>query len=229
LNVGLGVAKAPIVAFTDDDCTVPDDWLTKAEALLDRHQDVVMAFGDLAAHHHDPTQVFIPYTRNDQFEIVKGVRGATPIGGAGANLIARRSVFDTIGTWDESIGPGSRFRAAEEFDIYYRTIAAGGAVARDPDLVTIHYGARSYADGSGQELLRAYGYGIGAVIGKHLRLGDLRILGPASRIIGRDVRVVMQSLRNRRLAGLGPLAYKCRGILAGLLRRVDRRRRVFTS
>ena len=88
----------------------------------------------------------------------------------------------------------------EEFDIYYRTIAAGGAVARDPDLVAIH-----------------------------LRLGDLRMLAPASRIIGRDLAVVMQSFRHRRLAGLGPLAYKCRGIAAGLLRRVDRRRRVFAS
>ena len=229
LNVGLSAVKAPIVAFTDDDCTVPDDWLIKAEALLDRHRDVVMAFGDLAADHHDPSEVFIPFTRHERFEIMKGVRSAAPIGGAGANLIARRSVFDTIGTWDESIGPGSRFRAAEEFDIYYRTIAAGGAVARDPDLVAIHYGARSYADGSGQDLLRTYAYGIGAVIGKHLRLGDLRMLAPASRIIGRDLAVVMQSFRHRRLAGLGPLAYKCRGIAAGLLRRVDRRRRVFAS
>ncbi len=180
LNVGLSAAKAPIVAFTDDDCTVPDDWLVKAEAVLDRHRDVVMVFGDLAADHHDPTKVFIPSGRHERFEIVKGVHFALPIGGPGANMFARRSVFDTIGAWDESIGPGSRFHAAEEFDIFYRTIAVGGAVARDPDLVTIHYGARSYADGSGQALLRSYGYGIGAVIGKHLRLGDLRILAPAS-------------------------------------------------
>jgi glycosyltransferase involved in cell wall biosynthesis len=229
LNVGLAAARSPTVAFTDDDCTVPSDWLAKAEMLLERHSDVGMAFGELTPIPHDPSEVFVPAGRYQHFEIVRGRRANRVEGGPGANMISRRSVFDAIGTWDELIGPGSRFPACEEWDMYYRALAAGIAVAKDPDLVTIHWGARPYADGSGRRLLRAYAYGQGAVMGKHLRLGDLRMLGPGSRLLLEDLRVIVQSLRHRRLAGVGVFAHKLRGIAAGLLTPVDRRRHVFRA
>src|SRR5690606_7755191 len=122
-----------------------------------------------------------------RFRVVAGANHADVRGGAGANMVARRSLFQHIGEYDELIGPGSRFAACEEYDIYYRALAAGARVAMDPELVTTHWGVRSYDDGSGQLLKRQYAYGEGAVLAKHLRLRDVHIVGPACRIVIGDV------------------------------------------
>lgn len=229
LNVALGVARGEILAFTDDDCTVPADWLSKAEAVLAGHPEVAMVFGDLVPMEHDPTTAFVPPAALGRFRVIEGAHHADQRGGAGANMIARRSLFRRIGGYDELIGPGSRFAACEEYDIYYRALAAGLRVAMDPDLVTTHWGIRSYGDGSGQLLKRRYAYGEGAVIAKHLRLGDRHIMGPAWRIVLGDVGFAARSLAHGRMTGLGTLAYKCRGMASGLCTPVDRGRRVFAS
>ena len=121
------------------------------------------------------------------------------------------------------------FLSCEEFDIYYRTLATGQAVAFAPELTTTHWGVRSYADGSGQMLKRWYAYGEGAVIGKHLRMGDYRMAVVAARITVEDLRVVARSLRHRHLTGLGQLAYKWRGLVQAVIAPVDRRRHVFSG
>jgi glycosyltransferase involved in cell wall biosynthesis len=229
LNLGLAAARADLVAFTDDDCTVPADWLARVETLFTRRPDVAMAFGELRPVPHDPSQVFVPPAELHEFKVVSDPRKSHVRGGSGGNMAARRSVFEAIGGYDERIGPGSEFRACEEYDVYYRVLASGQAVAFSPELVTTHWGARSYADGSGQLLKRWYAYGEGAVIGKHLRMGDRRMAGVAARITAEDLRVLGESLRHRRLTGLGQLAYKVRGLARAVTVPVDRRRQVFMA
>lgn len=229
LNLGVAQARAGIVAFTDDDCTVPTDWLTGVEAFFAREPEVAMVFGELRPVPHDPSQVFVPPAELDEFRIIRDARQSHVRGGSGANMAARRQVFDVIGGYDERIGPGAEFHACEEYDIYYRTLASGHAVAFAPELTTTHWGERSYADGSGQMLKRWYAYGEGAVIGKHLRLRDRRMAGVAARITAQDLRVLGASLRRRRLTGLGQMAYKVRGLARAVTVPVDRRRQVFSS
>ncbi|MCU1504489.1 MAG: glycosyl transferase family 2 [Ilumatobacteraceae bacterium] len=227
LNEGMAMVRAPIIAFTDDDCVVPTDWLRRGEAVLIAHPQVSLVFGDLLPVEHDMSAAFVPVAEFDRFRIVAGRRSAVVRGGAGADMFARRSLFDTIGRYDELIGPGSRFRACEEFDIYYRALAAGAEVAYDPDITVVHDGARPYADGSGQMLKRWYAFGEGAVIAKHLRLHDTGIVRPAAQIIGSDLRSVVKNVSHRRMAGVGVLGYKCWGLLSGLPTGVDRRHRVY--
>lgn len=229
LNLGVESAGAELVAFTDDDCTVPPDWLDRVESLFAGHPDVAMAFGELRPVPHDPSQVFVPPAELHEFKIIRDPRSGHVRGGSGGNMAARRTVFDAIGRYDERIGPGSEFHACEEYDIYYRVLASGHAVAFSPELTTTHWGVRSYADGSGQMLKRWYAYGEGAVIGKHLRMGDRRMAGVAARITAQDLRVLGASLRRRRLTGLGQLAYKWRGLAHAVTVPVDRRRQVFAG
>ena len=108
----------------------------------------------------------MPWHKIDEFEIVHRVRRGQARGGAGANMAARRSVFEAIGLWDEQIGPGSRFQSSEEGDFIFRALTGGQPVARVPDLWVTHWGGRPWADGSGNGLLRSYAYGKGTVIGK---------------------------------------------------------------
>jgi glycosyltransferase involved in cell wall biosynthesis len=229
LNIGLAAASSDLLAFTDDDCTVPADWLERVEDVFARHPDVAMAFGELRPIPHDPSEVFVTPVELQEFRVVRNTRAAHVRGGAGANMAARRHVFDAIGPYDERIGPGSEFHACEEYDVYYRTLAAGRAVAFTPEVTTTHWGVRSYADGTGQLLKRRYAYGEGAVIGKHLRMGDPRMALVGARITAEDLRFVLSNLRQRRLTGLGQLIYKWQGLIRALLSRVDRRRRVFTG
>src|SRR5690349_15439545 len=53
LNLGLSRATAPILAFTDDDCTLPVDWLTQALACFERNETAGIAFGSVIAAEHD--------------------------------------------------------------------------------------------------------------------------------------------------------------------------------
>ncbi len=171
--------------------------------------------------------MFVPPATFEHFQLVAKPSAAYVRGGAGADMFARRSLFDAVGGYDEMIGPGSRFGACEEFDLYYRALAAGQVVAFVPDLVTTHWGARPYADGSGRMLKRWYAYGEGTVIGKHLRAGDPHMALVLVRITGQDIAYVAESLWHRRLAGIGQVAYKWRGLGRGLATKVDRRRGVF--
>lgn len=229
LNRALELSRADVLAFTDDDCTVPPDWLRRCEDVLTRYPHVSLVFGSLQPIEHDPTTVFVPPATFDGFRIVDKASRAHLRGGAGADMVARRSLYHAIGGYDEMIGPGSRFGACEEFDIYYRALAADLPVAFDPELATMHWGARPYADGSGRMLKRWYAYGEGAVIGKHLRAGDPRMAVVFLRITGQDAVYIAESLWHRRLAGIGQLAYKWRGLGRGLVTKVDRRRGVFVA
>ena len=181
LNIGMAATHGDLVAFTDDDCTVACDWLDGIEELFAQHPEVAMAFGEVRSAPHDASQVFVPQVEIEKFRIVRDARLGHIRGGGGGNMAARRSVFDAIGGYDERIGPGSQFHACEEYDIYYRVLATGWAVAFAPEFTTTHWGERSYADGSGQLIKRWYAYGEGAVIGKHLRMGDRRMAGVAAR------------------------------------------------
>jgi hypothetical protein len=78
-------------------------------------------------------------------------------------------------------------------------------------------------------LKRWYGYGEGAVIGKHLRMGDRRMAVVAARIMLDDLRFVATNLLHSRVTGLGQLLYKWRGLARALVARVDRRRQLFSG
>ncbi len=227
LNEGIRASSAPLLAFTDDDCTVHFDWLRLGEAMLERHEDVGLVFGALVACPHDPAQLFVPEFRPDTFRVVRGLRNVHIRGGAGANMFARREVFAATGPFDERIGPGERYRSCEEYDLYYRVLKAGFAVARDPHNPVTHWGARPYGDGSGQRLLRNYYYGEGVVLAKHLRCGDIAAALAIGRIAAEQVGDTLSNLLQRRLTGAGRFAYWMRGLAAGSTAHVRKKQRLF--
>ena len=226
LNAGIAAATAPVIAFTDDDCTVPAQWLRRGEAVFERHPEVSLLFGDLKPMEHDPEVLFVPGTMLGRFEILQGWSAVVRRGGAGANCFARRALFDVVHGWDEMIGPGSRFAGCEEFDLYYRTATAGLAIAYVPSVEVVHWGARSYADHSAEALLDSYAYGEGGVVTKHVRLGDVRILWHLLKMYVGDA---LYCLANRDLRGLRMARSRLRGLADAMTCRIDRGNRVFRS
>jgi hypothetical protein len=226
LNAGIDAAAAPTLAFTDDDCTVPAQWLSKGTGMLERYPELSLLFGDLKPMEHDPEKVFVPGGTLGRFQILAGRAALMGRGGAGANCFAPRRLFEVIGGWDELIGPGSRFRSCEEFDLYYRTAAAGLSIARVPSIEVVHWGARPCDDGSAETLLLDYAYGEGGVVGKHLRLGDLRILWQLVKMYRDDA---LYCIAERDASGVRYARRRSRGLAEALARRVDHDRGVFRA
>jgi glycosyltransferase involved in cell wall biosynthesis len=228
LNVGMSFASGRYFAFTDDDCTVPADWLARGVALMDSRPDVDLVYGALNAMPHDSAEVFVPGFTPQLMQEISGASRARIRGGAGANMFARRELFAKIGPFDTIIGPGALFPSCEEYDIYYRALRAGRKVLRDPDNGVLHWGARPYADGSGQRLKRNYRYGEGAVLAKHVRAGDLAAVRVSTAILGEYVSEAAYNFRHGRRTGFGLLAYWLAGFGRGLLTPVDAKRRLFS-
>jgi glycosyltransferase involved in cell wall biosynthesis len=220
LNLGLSRSSAELVAFTDDDCTLPEDWLATAVRLMLEHPDVGILFGNLTPTPHDPERCFIPAIEFDRPRVHRGpLLWSRGLLGMGANMIIRRSVFDTIGLFDEDLGPGGPHLTGEEVEITYRALQHGFEVQQRPELRVVHWGARPLAGGVAKQLINSGYFAVGSGYGKHLRSGDVRTVGVVMHelawVLSLTTRALLTNQRPLHIRRLGLLS---RGIVAGLRR-----------
>ena len=180
-NTGIAATTGAIIAFLDDDCTAPEDWLTQAVAVFARHSRAALVFGALqpadgltewSALGWTPARVI-----KEEFEasVVNNVRHRLQLPrliGNGACLFVRRDLATVSGGFDVHLGPGTHFPSSEDGDPPYRALMAGYSVVGSPSIVVEHHGLRDYASGAAARLLRSYSYGAGAWLMKLLRVGD---------------------------------------------------------
>lgn len=169
-NVAIARSSGEVLAFTDDDCVAPPDWLRQIEHVFGLHADVDLLYG----------QVLLP-------DELRGVPGVVPtlsittrhrisrqngfvIYGMGANFAARRRLFDIVGGFDEILGGGGPLRSSQDFDFQYRVYRAGLVTLLEPTVRIDHYGLRTFEDWP--KTMAAYGVGNGGFYMKHLRCGD---------------------------------------------------------
>jgi GT2 family glycosyltransferase len=230
LNEAMEFASGHLFAFTDDDCTVPPDWLTRGHEHLEALPEVDLIYGALLGIPHNPSLWFVPGFFPARLEIVSGAARARYRGGAGANMFARRELFQRIGGFDEAIGPGAPFRSCEEYDIYYRALRAGAQVLRDPENAVLHWGRRAHSDGSSRLLLQGYFFGEGAVLAKHVRSRDLVALRISLIIALWELgHLVCSRLVRRDRSGIDLAARWFAGFGRGLRTPVDASRRLFAT
>lgn len=172
-NECIKVARSDTLAFTDDDCTAPPDWLATGLDLLERYPQVGYIFGQMLPGECDPSEYYIPERLIQREERLRGrpwqqYRKL----GIGGNMFARRSSFEKAGLFDELMGPGRPLLMGEEFDLTYRCLKREIPVLLAPTLQIVHWGARRVADGEGRRLVLAGYFGLGAGIGRNLRRGD---------------------------------------------------------
>jgi GT2 family glycosyltransferase len=114
--------------------------------------------------------------------------------GTGGNFAASRAWLDRVGRFDQRLGAGSPGRAAEDADLIYRLLRAGGVVRYDPAAVVYHERLT--------EALRlrsrwTYGFGIAAACGLWLRRGDLSALGLLGTWAGKQLVLLAGALARR--------------------------------
>jgi glycosyltransferase involved in cell wall biosynthesis len=224
-NVGIEQSSAPLLAFTDDDCVAPPDWLTSIERAFNRHPDVEMLYGQtLAAPALRGASGVLPSLEIEREEKLGAAQGFR-IYGMGANFALRRSLIGRIGAFDEALGGGGPLRSSQDFDLQFRAYRAGATCLLSPDVWVDHYGIREGAAWRNTQV--AYGVGDGAFYMKHIRCGDalaLRLL--AARILRLSIRVLLNPLR-RRPTQWPYLRSYFTGMHLSLKYRVNRRRRLY--
>lgn len=134
-NAGIAAARAPIIAFTDDDIRVAPDWVATLTRLFGQHPDVECVGGPvlpiwevppprwLDARHWSPTAV------TDYGPASFEISAARPRCLLTSNLAFRRRVFDRIG------GFSPDFPRGQDHELQLRFWLAGGRAIYSPHLV----------------------------------------------------------------------------------------------
>ncbi|HYO46175.1 MAG TPA: glycosyltransferase, partial [Gemmatimonadota bacterium] len=223
-NLAITRTDTDLVAITDDDCEVPGDWLDQIARGFALDPRVGVVFGAVAAGEHDAAAGYVPaYSRDAPF-LARSPRDKWRIEGMGACMAIRRSTWESLGGFDERLGPGADFPAAGEGDFAYRALRSRWWIYDTPAIEVLHHGFRSTAEG--RVLLVRYARGTGAMMIKHLRCGT----PGAARLLGR---MAWRWARRRRPLGLrlgsddtpaGRLGGFARGFAAGAVARIDRDR-----
>jgi GT2 family glycosyltransferase len=125
-NSGWRAARAPLVAFTDDDCVPQPSWLSEALAVSDRNPGAIVQ-GRTAPN---PSEL----GRRGVFSRTITVDTLGPQYEA-CNIFYPRAVLERVGGFDEIFG---RFSAGEDTDLAWRALEAGGNSAFAPDALVFH-------------------------------------------------------------------------------------------
>lgn len=135
-NSGWRLARAPLVAFTDDDCLPEPRWLTEG----------------LSAHHAQPGAVIQGRTLPNPAEMAQdGLFSRTVrVERLGpqyetCNVFYPRAVLRSLGGFDERFGSSSA--GGEDTDLAWRAIEAGTLTVFAPDAIVCHAVERLGAQG----------------------------------------------------------------------------------
>jgi glycosyltransferase involved in cell wall biosynthesis len=166
-NTGIRSTTAPTLAFTDDDCIVPMNWIRTIVAAFAEDPEGDLLYGQV-----------VPLVDGDGFTPSLAIaaperlsrRDGFRVFGMGANFAARRRLFDRIGPFDEVLGGGGALKSSQDFDLAYRAYRGGCITLLRPEVIIRHDGHRAPEDWPG--LLRNYGIGDGAFYMKHVRCCD---------------------------------------------------------
>ena len=208
LNAGIREARGALVLMTDDDCTVPTDWLRQFEATFAVDDRIGIVFGNVLPAPHDAAVGSIPaYVRRKPF-LARGIGDKHRVEGLGACMAVRHSVWQSLSGFDEMLGAGSRFKAGEDGDLAMRALFAGHWIYETPVVWVTHYGLRKPEQLPA--LIDSYWHGTGAMMVKPVKTGQWKILPLLMRLAGKWVlgrsKVGASLGRQHRLMNSGPFA-----------------------
>jgi len=187
LNLGLKEARAPWLAFTDDDCRADADWLKVIDRTAAEAGAGCALTGRVMGGMPEGEAVMAPSLRENGREAIYRSPGYRDVL-FGNNMAIPSDLLRRTGGFDEGLGPGTTSPAAEDNDLGYRLLRAGVPIRYLPTMVVTH---RSWRRGPEQvDLYHGYGIGQGAFYAKHVRRGDLHMAARMARNIwdaGRDL------------------------------------------
>jgi glycosyltransferase involved in cell wall biosynthesis len=141
-NAGIAAARAPIIAFFDDDILVPRDWLATIKRIMDQHPEADFIGGRVLPEWSMRRPAWLTQTNWSPLALVD--YGPTPLYVSSenqlclvaANLAVRRSLFESVGVFSAHLqrvkdGIGSM----EDHELLIRCWRAGKRGLYAPDLI----------------------------------------------------------------------------------------------
>lgn len=220
-NLAINGSDADLFAFTDDDCVVPPDWVTRIVETFRRLPDAGLLFGEVhTPAEHDWDADFSPSMYFAQEELLRPTFLPRDGNLFGCSMAVTRQTFAHIGLFDEALGPGSSFDVVcEEVDFHLRALRAHPPIGvyLTPAFYVVHeHGNRPQGEAA-RRLLRTYQLGSTGMLTKHALHGDL---GAGCKVVIQAGDVVMRATRNLvrtgRPRGIGMIVPYLRGISRGL-------------
>lgn len=135
-NTGIREAEGRIIAFTDSDCLVAEDWLSQIVKLHFQYPDV-MGVGGIIKN-PIPENFFARFGQKLCFGPPLPQQGFVKTIG-GNNISYKREVFDIVGLFDE------RFITGEDPDICWRLMQKGMKILYSPSIVIHHIHRSTFA------------------------------------------------------------------------------------
>jgi GT2 family glycosyltransferase len=163
VNLGIDRVATALIAVTDDDCLVQEDWVERIAAHL-RQNPAAIVTGRVEAG--DGVMLFVATNRQPIVQRRPALRFDRLSGG---NMAAPKAILVRLGGLDED----ACVRTAEDGEFAYRALRAGIPILYAPDVVVTHLGWRDEQQRSNQ--YESYALSQGGFYGKYLRRGDLFI------------------------------------------------------
>jgi GT2 family glycosyltransferase len=124
-NAGWRMARAPLIAFTDDDCEVAPDWLEAYLEAASRHPGAVLQGRVLP--HPDEIESFGPFSHTIRIE--EPTRGFET-----ANILYPRAMLERLGGFD-----GAAFtKSGEDTDLAWKALESGAESVWVPEALAHH-------------------------------------------------------------------------------------------
>jgi GT2 family glycosyltransferase len=220
LNLGVREARAPWLAFTDDDCRVAADWLEVIDRAAAEAGSACALTGRVVGGMPEGEAVIAPSLREKDREITFRTRSFRDVL-FGNNMAIPAGLLRSAGCFDEGLGPGTTAPAAEDNDLGYRLLRAGVPIRYLPSMTVTH---RSWRSGPEQvRLYRGYGVGQGTFYAKHLRRGDLHMAARMARNIWDAARDLSGAILLGRLQDVRATQAFARGLVRGFVHAIRSR------
>jgi len=172
-NIALREVDSEWIAFVDDDCVVESGFGRALVGELRSHPEAGWLSGHVSTGGAHNSDLPVVTTFGVEREAKRSGRWTLPGSiGFGVFFAVRREVAESLGGWDERLGPGvPEFPAADDMDFAYRFLRSGGVAVLSPRVRAVHQQWRTP-----RELVTLQGGYLrawSAFAMKHLRSGDV--------------------------------------------------------
>jgi glucosyl-dolichyl phosphate glucuronosyltransferase len=210
-NAGIRIARAPIIAFTDDDIRLTPGWAAAIKCAFDNYPEVNCVAGKILPRWNSNPPSWLTHKHwtalalQDYGDKPLLVSSENPLCFAGANFSFRREVFQQMGPFSPL------FPRAQDTEFLLRFWQAGQRGLYAPDAVVI-------ADVQPERLTKSYHRKW------HITNGKFNSLMRANELTGPDGRILVESPDAVRLYGVPAYVYRefivtCKRWVAELMHR----------
>lgn len=176
-NAGIEAARGDLLAFIDDDSAANADWLSTLVSRFDQDPDIGVVGGAVIA----PEKTGFGFARCPSVNPSESVYEPQRMGGVpppgwdwlSCNFAMKPDIARKIGPFDQYLGAGSDFPAAEETDYILRAEALNIKMATTPRAIVVHTYGHRY-NRQLVNLIKNYNYGNGGLAAKLTLMGDPR-------------------------------------------------------